>query len=153
MSAGAQKEAFQTALSDALDADCNLEVVQAVHEQLREKLLEHKESKSPEPLEVTAQEVGRILQTCGVAQDQAAAFQDTCSREFGPNAVLNPANLIDSKRFQIKTPQVTISVDPESSHLVETRRINGRNYLLIPVEDGVEINGFPVGVESGGVPL
>lgn len=150
MSAGAQKEAFQTALSDALDADCNLEVVQAVHEQLREKLLEHKESKSPDPLEVTPQEVGRILQTCGVAQDQAAAFQDTCSREFGPNAVLNPANLIDSKRFQIKTPQVTISVDPESSHLVETRRINGRNYFLIPVEDGVEINGFPVGVESGG---
>lgn len=150
MSAGEQKEAFQTALSDALDADCNLEVVQAVHEQLREKLLEHKESKSPEPLEVTTQEVGRILQTCGVAQDQAAAFQDTCNQQFGPNAVLNPANLIDSKRFQIKTPEVTISVDPEYSHLVETRRIGGRNYLLIPVEDGVEINGFPVGVETSG---
>lgn len=146
MSAGEQKEAFQTALSDALETNCNLEVVQAVHEQLREKILEHKESKSPEPLEMSTQEVGRILQTCGVDQAQVSSFQDKCSQQFGPGAALNPANLIDSKRFEVKTAQMTLSIDPEYSHLVETRRINGRKYLLIPVEDAVEINGFPVGL-------
>ena len=146
MSAGEQKEAFQTALSDALETNCNLEVVQAVHEQLREKILEHKESKSPEPLEMTTQEVGRILQTCGLDQAQVSSFQDKCSQQFGPGAALNPANLIDSKRFEVKTAQMTLSIDPEYSHLVETRRINGRKYLLIPVEDAVEINGFPVGL-------
>ncbi len=146
MSAGEQKEAFQTALSDALETNCNLEVVQAVHEQLREKILEHKESKSPEPLEMSTQEVGRILQTCGVDQEQVSSFQDKCSQQFGPGAALNPANLIDSKRFEVKTAQMTLSIDPEYSHLVETRRINGRKYLLIPVEDAVEINGFPVGL-------
>jgi len=29
---------------------------------------------------------------------------------------------------------------------VETQIINGRKYLLIPAEDGVEVNGFAVGI-------
>lgn len=148
MSAGDQKEAFQTALGDALESSCNMEVVQAVHEQLREQIILHKESKDPEPLEMTAREVGHILEGCGVASEQVEAFQAKCGQQFGADAALNPANLIDSKRFEIKTGQVTISVNPEHSHLVKTRFINGRNYLLIPVEEGVEINGFPVGVSA-----
>ena len=40
MSAVEQKEAFQSALSDAFD--CSLEVMQTVHEQLREKIKEHR---------------------------------------------------------------------------------------------------------------
>ena len=43
MSAVEQKEAFQSALSDAFD--CSLEVMQTVHEQLREKIKEHRESR------------------------------------------------------------------------------------------------------------
>lgn len=148
MSAAEQKEAFQTALSDALESTCSIEVVQAVHEQLRAKIEDHKESKNPEPLEVTAQEVGRILQDCGVAEEQVSAFQEKCGEQFGPGAALNPVNLIDSKRFEVKTEQVTISVDPEYSYLVETRMISGRKYLLIPVEEGVEVNGFSVGVAA-----
>ena len=51
--------------------------------------------------------------------------------QFGSGVVLNPANLIDSSRFEIKTPEITISADPEYSYLVETQIINGRKYLLI----------------------
>ena len=35
-------------------------------------------------------------------------------------------------------------MDPDNSYQIETRRINGHNYLLIPADDGVEINGIPV---------
>ena len=135
-------------MSDALESTCSIEVVQAVHEQLRAKIEDHKESKNPEPLEVTAQEAGRILQDCGVAEEQVSAFQEKCGERFGPGAALNPVNLIDSKRFEVKTEQVTISVDPEYSYLVETRMISDRKYLLIPVEEGVEVNGFSVGVAA-----
>ena len=37
-----------------------------------------------------------------------------------------------------------MSVDPECSYLVETRVIDGKKYILIPVEEDVEINGLPV---------
>lgn len=121
MSAVEQKEAFQSALSDAFD--CSLEVMQTVHEQLREKIKEHRESRSSEPLEMSASEIGQILQSCGIADEQVAAFQENCGEQFGSGVVLNPANLIDSSRFEIKTPEITISADPEYSYLVETQII------------------------------
>ena len=144
MSAGEQREAFQTALSEALEGACSLEVIQAVHEQLTERIEQHKQSKDPEPLTVTAKEGGGMLRNHGVEEVQVAAFCDRCGQQFGENVVLNPANLIDSKRFEVKTADATITLSPEHSYLVETRVIDGRNYLLIPTGGRLEVNGLPV---------
>lgn len=144
MSAGQQKETFHSALSDALEEDCSFDVLQQVHEQIREVILDHKESKDPNPLELSAQELGTILKGGGVPGERVQAFQQQCARDFGPDSPLKPANLIDSKKFTIETPQVKISVDPEASYLVETRVIGGRKYILIPADDGMEVNGIPV---------
>ena len=57
---------------------------------------------------------------------------------------LNPLNLIDSGRFEVKTANATIFVAPEQSYLLETRVIDGRKYLTIPVEEEIEVNGFGV---------
>jgi hypothetical protein len=149
MSAAEQKEAFENALSGALEDECLMDVVQSVHEQLREKIEQHKESRDPEPLAVTARDVGGILQTCGIAQERLDAFQVRCDEYFGENAALNPSNLIDSKRFEVKTPEITITISPECSYLVETCVIDGRKYLLIPAGEGVEINGLAVGLRDG----
>ena len=148
LSAAEQKEAFHTALQDALEDACSMEVIQAVHEQLREKIEEHKESKNPEPLAVTADEIGGMLQECGVSAEQAAVFHEKCEAQFGMDAPLSPANLIDSRRFEVKTTEVTISVDPAHSHLIETRVIDGRKYLLIPADAGVEVNGLSVSANA-----
>ena len=146
MSAPEQREAFQTALSDALEGECSLEVVQAVHGRLTERIGQHKESRDPEPLTVTAREVGDILEDCGVGERQVAAFRESCGAQFGEDAPLRPANLIDSKRFAIKSAGITITVPPEESCLVEARVIDGRKYLLIPAGEGIEVNGLPVEV-------
>lgn len=146
MSAPEQREAFQTALSDALEGECSLEVVQAVHGRLTEWIGQHKESRDPEPLTVTAREVGDILEDCGVGERQVAVFRESCGAQFGEDASLNPANLIDSKRFAIKSAGITITVPPEESCLVEARVIDGRKYLLIPAGEGIEVNGLPVEV-------
>ena len=98
---------------------------------------------------MTARDVGGILQTCGIAQERLDAFQVRCDEYFGENAALNPSNLIDSKRFEVKTPEITITISPECSYLVETCVIDGRKYLLIPAGEGVEINGLAVGLRDG----
>lgn len=146
MSAEEQREAFESSLTAALADSCRLEVVQALHEQLREKIETHKETKDPEPLSISASEVDDILRGQGVSQEQRDAFRAECAERFGENAPLNPENLIDSKRFQVKTGEVTLSVDPASSYLVETRVIDGVKYLLIPAGNDVEVNGLPVSV-------
>ena len=144
MSAGEQREAFQTAHREGLEGACGLEVVQAVHEQLTAKIEEHRETKDPEPLAVTAKDVAAILRDCGAAEPQITAFCEKCVELFGEGAALSPANLIDSKRFEVKTADVTIAMPPEQSYLVETRMIDGKKYLLIPAGEGLEVNGMPV---------
>ncbi len=144
MSAAEQREAFQTALSEALEGSCSLEVVQAVHGQLSERIEQHRESRDPEPLYVTAKEVGSILADCGAEEEQVKAFCESCTRQFGEGAVLSPDNLIDNRHFEIKTADATVSVEPERSYIAETRVIDGKKYLLIPIGEGLEVNGLPV---------
>lgn len=144
MSAAEQKETFQDILSDALDEDCSYDVLQSVHEQLRERLAEHKERKDPEPLDMSPQELGTILRSSGVPSQRVESFQRKCGEQFGADAALRPDNLIDSKRFRIETPQLKISVDPDSSYLIEAKIIKGRKYLLIPADDGVQVNGVEI---------
>ena len=144
MSPGEQREAFQTALHEAMEGGCGLEIVQAVHERLTAKIEEHRESKDPEPLAVTAKDVAVILRDSGASEEQAAAFVGKCGERFGEDAVLSPANLIESKRFEVKAADVTISVPPDQSYLVESRTIDGKKYLLIPAGEGLEVNGMPV---------
>ena len=148
MSADEQKETFHTALGEALEGECSMEVVRSVHQQLRDKLLQHKEEHNPEAPSISPREVDTILHNCGVEEEKVQAFHKSCAAQFGDGVPLNPANLINSSRFEIKTENATILIDPDYSYLVETRKINGRTYLLLPA-DGMEVNGLAVDLGDG----
>lgn len=146
MSAGHQREAFQSALSQSLEQECSYDVVQSVHEQLRERIELHKESKDPEPLALSAGEMGDILRNSGMSEERIDAFQSCCQESFGSDAALSPGNVIDSRHFEIATPEVKISVDPKFSYLVQTKVIDGRKYILIAADSGVEVNGVGINI-------
>lgn len=74
MSAKEQKNVFGTALGDTLQKECSYDVVQSVHEQLRERIAEHKESHDPEVLTLSIREVGDVLTNSGVSEEKAEAF-------------------------------------------------------------------------------
>ena len=44
----------------------------------------------------------------------------------------------------MKTPNITVQVKPEFTHLLETKLIDGRNCLVIAIEDRVAVNGIPL---------
>ena len=48
----------------------------------------------------------------------------------------------------MRTPDVTIHVNPQRSDLVETRVINGCKYILIRANDGVEVNGVNIHIDG-----
>lgn len=60
---------------------------------------------------------------------------------------LDPTTVMESRRFEVLTPMVKISVDPEFSSRIEARFFGGRKYLLIPADEGVEINGVACRIE------
>lgn len=151
MSATEQRAAFHDALAESLADDFHYDVMQSVHEQLRERIVQHKEDKDPETLELSVREVEEILVHSGVSEEHAAAFQEAVKERFGEHAALQPANLIDSGRFEIVTPDAKINVNPETSYMIEARNIDGRKYILIPADQGVEINGVAVTISSGAI--
>ena len=147
--ADAQKEAFQSLLADTLEEDCSLEVVQSVQENLLGLMQEHKESKDPEPLVLSKGALEQVLSASGVGEVPREAFAQRFEEEFGPDARLSPQNLVDKKKLEVCTPDVSIRVNPERGDLVETRIIDGAGYILIRAEGGVEVNGVPVRVAPG----
>ncbi len=146
MPAAAQKEAFEALLSDSLAEDCSLEVVQTVHEQLRERVEEVKSDRAAEPPTVSKKEVGAMLKECGVPEERVAAFEERYDEEFGPAVDLSAQNIVNVKQFELKTPDVIVKVNPERSDLIETRVIDGSRYILIRADEGVEVNGVNISI-------
>ena len=143
MSAPEQRNAFHTALVDALEAECSYGVVQSINEQLRERVELHKAEKDPELLSLEPREVENILRQGGVSEPHVEAFRKAVEESFGEDAALQPGNLVD-KKFEIVTPNVKITMPPEYSEMVATRVIDGRKYILIPADEGLEVNGVSV---------
>ena len=144
MPAAEQKETFQSILGETLAGECSYGVVRAVHDRLYEMVEEHKANKAEAPLVVSKQTVRRVLESCGVAEPQAAEFEEKFDAGFGADADVSPQNLVDVKRIEVRTPDVTIHVSPGRSDLVETRVIDGARYILIRANDGVEVNGVNI---------
>ena len=139
-----QKKAFEALLTTALGEDCSLDVVQSVHDQLCQRIELHKESKAAEPLMISKEDVSQVLSSCGVSEEHLAKFSVDYDAAFGFEAELHPKNIIDSKHFELKTPDVIIKVDPTRSDLVETRTIGGVKYILICADENVEVNGVNI---------
>ena len=142
--AAEQKKTFEALLSTALDDECNMDVVQTVHEQFCQRIEMHKESKVPEPLLVSKDDVKEVLTSCGISEEHVAKFSVDFDEAFGFEADLHPKNIIDNKRFEVKTPDVSIKVAPDRTDLIETRIIGGVKYILISAEENVEVNGVSI---------
>ena len=142
--AAAQKEVFQSILSQSVADDCSLEVVQAVHDQLSGMIDAHKENKDLEPLRFGKGTVRQVLEDCGVPAPRVAAFETRFDEEFGAEAALNPVAVVDSKQLQVQMPDVTIQVNPQRGDLIKTRIIDGARYILIRADEGVEVNGVSI---------
>lgn len=143
-----QKRSFEALLTASLGEDCSLDVVQSVHDELCQRIEMHKESKIPEPLTVGKEDVKDMLSSCGVAQEHVAKFSIEYDEVFGHDAMVHPKNIIDNKRFEIHTPDVSIKVAPERSDLIETRIIGGVKYILICADEDIEVNGVSIHIRD-----
>jgi len=148
--AAEQKKTFEALLTTSLEEECSLDVVQTVHDQLCQRIELHKESKVPEPLMISKEDVKQVLSGCGVSQEHLAKFSVDYDQAFGFEADLHPKNIIDNKRFELKTPDVVIKVDPTRSDLIETRVIGGVKYILICADENVEVNGVNIQIPDAG---
>lgn len=142
LSAVDQKETFNTIITDVLGQACDYDVVKNIHETLNEMLEESKEE--PQPLELEKNDIKRIFEKSGVPEDKLTHFEENYEQLAGERTSLLAANIANTKKFNIETPDVVIKVNPERIDLVETRVIDNRQCLVIAIDDHIEVNGVNV---------
>ena len=148
MPATEQKETFRSVLADSTGEACSLPVIRSVHAQLHQAMEEHKISKEPEPLTVDKYVIRDMLGFCGVPEESIEQFEEKFDKGFGQNAALSPRNIVETNKFELKTPDVVIKVNPARTDLVETRIIDGVRYVLVRADGGVEVNGINVNIDA-----
>lgn len=142
VSADDQKEMFQVIIEDTLGEDGDYETVRNIHETLNDMIEEHKEE--PEPLALDKTEMRKVFEQSGVDVEKMENFDRNFEQNAGEKATLLAANIAETRKFNIETPDVIIKVNPDRADLVETRIIDGRQCLVIPVDDHIEVNGINV---------
>ncbi len=142
MSAGAQKETFQVLIEETLGDTCELELVKNIHEKFQEMVAEHKEE--PTPLILDKNEVKTLLAGSGVANDRLEEFDTYYDVAAGEQTELYASNVFNTRSFEVKMPDVVVKVSPDRTDLIETRTIDGRECLVIPLDGAVEVNGITV---------
>ncbi len=142
LSAENQKETFNAVIATTLGDDCDYNIVKNIHETLGDMLEESKDF--PEPLTLTKTDVKRLFEDSGVPDDKMEEFDHNYEMVAGEKTALMAANITNPKKFNIETPDVVIKVNPEYTSLIETKYIDGRQCLVIPVSDHMEVNGISV---------
>ena len=142
LSAGGQKETFQMLVEETLGETCSIEAVKNIHEKIIEMAEEHKED--PAPLLLDKNEVKTVFAGSGVANEKMEAFDQCYDATAGSDTQLYISNVVNSRSFDVKTPEVVVKVDPGRTDLISTRIIDGRECLVIELGANVEVNGITV---------
>ncbi|MBQ9360630.1 MAG: DUF4317 domain-containing protein [Lachnospiraceae bacterium] len=151
MSAGNQADFFNTVVTETLGDDISLSDVMSIHDNVRVMIRDH--SDEPEPYLMDKKEIRRVFERSGIDDEIMEDFDwkydevvkdasDDEDSEAEP--YVQATNIPGIKKIDIRTPDIVIKVNPERTDLIETRLIDGKECLVITVDDRVEINGMNV---------
>lgn len=139
LSAKEQKENFQELLQETLKEQCSYDTIINIHETLNELIEDQKDS--PEPVQLSKTEIKQLLLQSGAEEESLENFEEQFDVMVGEHTTFLASNLTNQKTMEVKTANIHVKVDTEKAALLETRIINGRPYLLIPVSEQLEVNG------------
>ena len=105
-------------------------------------ITENKEN--PEPLELDREDVKKLLTASGVPEEKMETFEEKFTENVGESHKLVADNIANVRKFELKTPDVTIQVNPRRTDLIDTRVIDGIPCIVIECNDQVEVNGIRV---------
>ena len=142
-SAPEQKDLFMELVQETIGEEADYDVMRNVHENLNSMLEDHEDD--DEPFELGKEDVKHLLIDSGVPAERMEYYEQTYDSivEEDDHPFLG-TNIANTRKFAIKAPSVEIKVAPDRTDLVESRIIDGRQCLVIAVDDHVEVNGISV---------
>ena len=146
LSAKNQKVTFNEVISTTLESECDLETVKCIHDKLQEMVEANKQE--PEPLELDKYDMRYLLEESGVSAEKAEKVETVFEQVAGERRRLMAANVAETKKFSIEMPDVWIKVSADRTDLVQTKIIDDRKCIVIPINDHVEVNGLEIEMDS-----
>ena len=146
LTAGLQKEAFAQIVEQSLGENCSFEAVKEIHDALREAAEEAKDD--PQPVSFDRHDVKVILSKVGAPKERLEEFDTVYDENVGEGGQIQAANVMARRKLEVHTPDITITVSPDRSDLIEERMIDGRRCLVIPVTDELLVNGIRISQTS-----
>lgn len=148
MSAKDQAQAFQGIVEEVMGDGCTFEVVKNIHDNLCELAEESKDES--EQFIIDKDQLKGMLEGNGASEEKLKEFESRYKDSIGQQPELMVTNVANQKSFEIKTPDVSIKVKADKTHLVESRFVDGRPCIVIGVNENVEINGITVKMVQAG---
>lgn len=136
-----QKILFNSIIEETFTESCNYETIRNIHETINDIIEENKEN--PEPVRFSKEEVRKIFEEAGVEEANIVSYEKAFVESAGEKTVLQASNITETK-FNISTPDIVIKVNPARTDLIESRIIDGRQCLVIAVDDHIKVNGIDV---------
>lgn len=147
MAADVQKETFNTSLADALGKECSLDLVTALQARMSVIAEESKEDDTVTVPVIALEDVEDLLADRGVSEEGIGEFRKTVEERFDGASDFNINNIIQKKKFEVKTPETRIVTEADNALRLKTRTIDGVTYILVPVGESVTVNGVEIAVE------
>ena len=145
-----QKETFTSLVNEALGEEADLEIVKNIHENL-EQIIEEKKQESPAPVMLDKTEMNDLLEKSGVKEEKLENFEEHFEMAAGEHGKLVASNVSSGKKFEVKTPDVVIKINSDKTDIVSTQVIDGRQCLVIQIDERLEVNGISVNPDTGEV--
>ena len=145
-----QKETFTSLVNEALGEEADLEIVKNIHENL-EQIIEEKKQESPAPVMLDKTEMKDLLEKSGVKEEKLENFEEHFEMAAGEHGKLVASNASSGKKFEVKTPDVVIKINSDKTDIVSTQVIDGRQCLVIQIDERLEVNGISVNPDTGEV--
>ena len=145
-----QKETFTSLVNEALGEEADLEIVKNIHENL-EQIIEEKKQESPAPVMLDKTEMKDLLEKSGVKEEKLENFEEHFEMAAGEHGKLVASNVSSGKKFEVKSPDVVIKINSDKTDIVSTQVIDGRQCLVIQIDERLEVNGISVNPDTGEV--
>ena len=133
---------FQNIISTTFGRDCDFDAVKQVTEIIKENIEEA--VSAGEQYVLDKPEFRTLVKRCGADEDAVKRFEEAFDETMGGKEHIVADTVIDKSKILIKSDDLKLDIKTESSDIIETRMIEGREYIILPITNNLSVNGIPI---------
>ena len=129
--------------------ECDYKTIKNIHENLNEMIQQKKDE--PEPAVLDRNSARQLLEKSGVKEEKLEHFEEQFDNAAGESGKLLATNVAEIRKFEVKTPDIVVKINPSKTDLVKTMVIEDKQCLVIEIDERLEVNGISVNPYTGEV--